>query len=356
MRVSVGIVVAACAIANLARAQEPAGEHVVDVVFVGPAHDAGHLDDVVKELLGRLEVHEVSSRAASLDLHVVVTPQREAASLVARAWFDLRDAERAKLYLVDRTWEHVLVREVPLSHGVDEIAREELGHILEAAVETLMSGGEVGRPREQVSAELGLAETHPETAPSQPPPLAPSTRVHLGAGAFWQAQGFSSEPLVAHGPGAWLAAFLGDASVRPAARLSAGYVFPQIVSGNGIGVRLDTASLRLLAGVELALSDKVRIGPLVGGGFDLVRIDPRADPQIATATSSRWSVVSYARAELGVDVRLGAGWSLRTALGADFDVQGASYYVDQPNGRTDVLDPWRVRPSLLVGLGFDLGQ
>src|SRR5262249_27184061 len=101
----------------------------IAIVIAGSEHDAARLGDVLVELLARFDVVPHIGRRDVLDLKDVIAPTEASRELVARAWFDFRAKDVAKLYLVDGRSERVLVRSVAIHRGHEEVAREELGHI-----------------------------------------------------------------------------------------------------------------------------------------------------------------------------------------------------------------------------------
>jgi len=355
----IGVLVFALLPSSLSRAGEP--KRLVEVAVVGRALDASALEAVVRELLERFDVESRVSRLEDLDLREVVTPRPEVAELVARAWFDLRDAHRATMYLVDRKWERVLVRNVPLPHGLDEVAREELGHILEASVETLLAGGQVGLPREEVRTSLGVPAAPPPARPPppraetpRPGPEAPPGGPAITLGAFWELQGFSSGALVTHGPGASLGFAPSRAPLRPTAWFTAQYRLPVIVEGERIGVRLDALALRLLVGFDLASSDRVTLSAGAGGGADLVHIAPRSDDAAVSLDASRWTAVPFGRVSVAGRVRIMPNASVGLGVGADIDWIDTVYTVERSAKAVAVLDPWGIRPSMLLAFVGEL--
>ena len=115
----------------------------------------------------------------------------------------------AVVYLVDGSWDRVLVRTVPLDEGLDEVARQELAEILAAGVEGILAGAAPGRPREEVRRDLGIevpAPPPPESPPIEAPPVPPAEptfgdRFSLALGAAYEPEGFAGGSIVAHGFG-----------------------------------------------------------------------------------------------------------------------------------------------------------
>jgi hypothetical protein len=342
-----------CARARAQDVQE--GDRVVEVTVVGDAHAAEPLDEVVTELLNRLRVRASTRTAQSFDLPTMLTSPPGSPKFIARAWIDVRGPDHARLYALDGSGQHVLVRDVPIRQGVDEVAREELAHILEATVETLLSGREIGRPIEQVRLELGVP---PAVEPPPPADRAPArglaaARVEFGAGALWEAEAFSAEQPIVQGPGLLLELRGARGRVGFGARALTLLRLPVIEQASPIGVRLDTLGERVLAQVD------VRVGRVgwrsgLGAGVDFVNVAPRGGAPGAAPTADRLTVVSIVRAGSGLAIPLSPAVAIDVDLGCDVDLVGPVYYAEVAGERRIVTQPLRVRPFLSVGLEFFL--
>jgi hypothetical protein len=126
---------------------------------------------------------------------------------------------------------------------------------------------------------------------------------------------------------------------------------PQHLEGPLIGARLDTIALRLGAGLTRDAAEWARLGFWVGGGLDVVYIDPRpGSAQGAVLSSARYSHTTVASAVVEMSARISRDVSLVAALFADTDFRPRHYDVTTPNGVTTVLEPWRVRPGIVLGV------
>src|SRR5436189_68309 len=97
-------------------------------------------------------------RVASASLLAVVVVVFVVVVAFARVWIDARDPARTTLYLADGAWERVLVRTVATPQALDEVAREEIGHIVQDAVAALRAGLHIGfTTRDEARASLRLA-------------------------------------------------------------------------------------------------------------------------------------------------------------------------------------------------------
>jgi hypothetical protein len=340
------------------RAQTIAADRV-PVVLAGGDGEAAALEPVVADLLGRLHVDFTFTRQPTLDVNAVVTPPADPPRALARVFCDLTHADRLTLYLVDSSWERVLVRIVRRDPAHAEIAREELGHIVETAVEALRSGARIGVARET------LAPTPPPPPPSPPPPppshvppaasaASSSLRpfpVELRPAVFYEAEDLTADTHLGHEVGASLWIVGGDRrSWRPGAHVTAGYRFPLDVEAPPIGVNLQAVPIRALAGAVIPLGRRIELQAGLGAGADIVWVTPVALSSAAVLTPRSTDVVPLGRAALA----LSYGGYVDVGFGLDvaFERQRYSFVV---NGVSETaLEAMPVRPSIFVEAGIPL--
>jgi len=317
------------------------GPLVVALFVAGTPEDAARLEEVVRELVARQGATVVVEHTAAIDPRDVVTPRPEERPPLARAWIDV-GGSRAAIYVADRPWQRILVREVPLPSGLDEVAREEIAHILEATVEALASGEAIGRPREEVRRSLGVSPT----APPDPAPARSSIRLRLGA--FWEAQGFSTAQPIAHGPGALVEASLAGG---PAAWTTAAWRLPIDHETPEVGIRVQGVAARLLAGPVLG-TGRVAVRPGFGGGADFVRVQPLAISGSGVRLARpRWTIVPFLRVALGLELEFFGDTRLSVSGACDVDLVDSFYFLGHAGAdREAVLDPWTIRPSIVLGV------
>src|SRR5260221_1509259 len=122
---------------------------VLLVVAADPG-EAQRLGQVAAELLGRLSGRVRTGGVGRIDVGEIGGPMPPLPAYLARLFVDLREPTQATLWIVDPVHDRILVRRLPRAPGSEELAREELGHILETSIEGLLSGAEIGLPRAQV--------------------------------------------------------------------------------------------------------------------------------------------------------------------------------------------------------------
>jgi hypothetical protein len=360
----------------------PETDRVVDVVIAAPPGPAATLEAALREPMDRLGLRLRWFRVDWFELAQVFAPDPDAPPAVARVWFDLVgisarargepiDAQ-ATMYVVDGPWARVLVRDVPLETGLDEVVREELAAILLSGVEGILNGAPLGRPREEVREELGVEAVSPTTASTSTTtstPVSPTTTTTttttttrtrdllvLELGLGYEPSGFADDVGAVHGLGLSLALGARRGFARWGGWLTGEYRLPVEMDGSqGVGVRLDVGALRLLAVVELAFTDRFALQLAAGGGLDIVRIEPRRtgalDVQLEPVSHDARGIVQML---VGVRLVVSEPFSLWLGVGVDVDPAQVRYVVRGPDGTVVVLDPWLARPFGMLRLAFDL--
>src|SRR5258706_2465951 len=145
------------------------------------------LETVLSELVARLQVSVCFSTIASVDARQIMSERSEDPPSVARVWIDMREAGRVTLYLTGDRADRLLVRHVPLVTRIDEVAREEIAHIVEATVDALLVGGRIGVVTDEVVRPAAKSEALP------PPRERASTGVGLHLGLAYEAQAWRSD-------------------------------------------------------------------------------------------------------------------------------------------------------------------
>ena len=216
---------------------------------------------VLPELMQRLAVELVVDPATDAQLL-----RNDGSPYLATCLVDLRAADEAVLYVHDPARDRILERRVARTKGGEELVREELGHMLLAAVEALLAGATVGAP----SAEVHVPEA--QAPPPMPPPEAPPPQTRettepeppaddpapvshgwaVRTALLYEVAALGDAPGVSHGPELALA-IRSPLPLQLGALLSAQYRFPFELEPDPVGMRSQTVALRALATVEHAL-------------------------------------------------------------------------------------------------------
>ena len=339
---------AARAFADQAAGIQPAK---VRLTVAADAEETARLHTVVQELLGRLQIVTEPRTVDRIDLGELSARSAGGDPYLARAWVDLQRRDVAILYLLDVRRERLLVRQVERPAGGDELAREQLGHILETSCEGLLAGETIGVARAEVMPLLGVAADS-----SAAPALAPRAPTwEWAAGAHWGVAVLSSEAAFTQGP-ALSASVLAPprAGLRFGAALWGQLRLPveaYAQTDNGSeGLQLRGWALRAIAIAERQLGRRVSARLGVGGGGDLMRAEPRAAANVALLAPPRSVRVPIATAAAAFDYSLARSLRLGATLTVDVDLSGTEFAFSTASGSRAVLRPWPVRPGLLAGV------
>jgi hypothetical protein len=331
----------------------------VEVISAGRGEDAQPLEGVLRELLARIEVTASFTRAAEIDARDRLSRRTDAGGAIAHVWIDLRRPDGVLLYIADKGLDRVLVRRVPLTHGVDEVVREELAYIVEATVDALLQGGQIGVAVDRTS----FAATEARSEPASPPPPRPvpsspaelpgTSALALAAG--YEAQAWASGQELSHGPRVLVELRAGSGDARPGLSLSGQLRFPKTIEGSPIGLRLREEAVRLCITLDVALAHGWAFRWLLGGGADIVHTTPVAfGPQAASTDAPGTAADPVARALAAVVHEFADGKRLAVGAAAEFDLLDTQYYVERGAARDVVLHPWRMRPSVVIELSLDV--
>jgi hypothetical protein len=315
-----------------------------------PAGETEAIEAVARELLARLDVPIEVRRVPRIDLAELRRALEPGERYFARVWITLSPAGHARLYLEHGASDRLLVREVAGDASNPELAREELGHILQTAVDGLKAGQEVGAPRsdalkdvpEEDAAKAAAEPAAPEPpneARKQPAPSQP-LRFGLRYELSWLGDGAHFED----GPGAVFALAL-----PVGFELCAFYRRPLNVEGTPVGVRLETLSLRALVTLQAWRGERAGIRLGAGAGADFVSVSPLGEPEDAELSEETWLNLAVARLQVGYAWRAVSFLDVELTAGVDLDVNDTSYVFQQGSGELSVLDPWPVRPFVSLG-------
>jgi hypothetical protein len=316
-----------------------------------PAGETEAIEAVARELLARLDVPIEVRRVPRIDLAELRRALEPGERYFARVWITLSPAGHARLYLEHGASDRLLVREVAGDASNPELAREELGHILQTAVDGLKAGQEVGAPRSDAlkdvpEADAAKAATEPaapeppsEAVRKQPAPSQP-LRFGLRYELAWLGDGAHFED----GPGAVFALTL-----PVGFELCAFYRRPLKVEGTPVGVRLETLSLRALVTLQAWRGEQSGIRLGAGAGADFVSVSPLGEPEDAELAEETWLSLAVARLQIGYAWRAVSFLDVELTAGVDLDVNDTSYVFQQGSGELSVLDPWPVRPFVSLG-------
>jgi hypothetical protein len=335
-----------------ARAEPEERGNTLLLSVAAPPGETERLEAVARELLARLDMRIEVRRVSRIDVAELRRALEPGERYFARVWIALSPSGRGRLYLEHGASDRVLVREVAGDQKNPELAREELGHILQAAVDGLKAGEEVGTPRSDALKDVPPEETEvlrkpavsePAAEPSPVPAPARSRSLRFGPRyeLSWLGDGAHFED----GPGAVFAA-----GVPIGFELSAYYRRPLSVEKKPVGVRLQTLSVRALASMQAWRSEHAGIRVGAGVGADFVRVSPLGEVSRNVELSDRtWLTLGVARLEAGYARRALGSMELELTAGVDLDANDTRYVFQRGSDELGVLDPWPVRPFVSLG-------
>jgi hypothetical protein len=331
-----------------ASAQPAAG---IEISIAAPAPlAAASVREDLQDLLARRGVDARYRRLDAVDRDEVLRPAAQSPCSLACIWIDLGVASpgRAFVYISATASEQVVIRSLPLPSGVDEVAREEVSHIVATSVEALQAGrpltAAVGRPDDAVVAKA-------EPAPPPPPPAAGAwVEAGLGAGAARESADHLALPTIG------LSLLVGSESARlaPALWLQAAG-FSSDASGEAVALRFRGGELAALGAIATSPHGRAvaRLG--LGAGLELRSTTPSlADGAAAgglSLASSQLDPTVFVRAAARFEVRLSGRVGLFSTVACDARVMSHRYTIANGGMTESVYQPDRLRPSVVVGVG-----
>jgi hypothetical protein len=317
-----------------------------------PAGETERLEAVARELLARFDVQIEVRRVPRIDLAELRRALEPSHRYFARVWIGVSPSGHARLYLEHGASDRILVREVAGDANNPELAREELGHILQTAVEGLKAGEEVGTPRSDALREVpaeDLVEVARERALPRPPDDVARTRaapsVPLRFGPRYELSWLGDGARFEDGPGAVF-----ELALPVGFELGAYYRRPVHVRGTPVGVRLQTLSARALVTMQAWRGERAGIRVGAGAGADVVRVSPSGEPG-ANVELSRptWRKLAVTRLQATYARRVFGLMELELTAGVDLDANDTRYVYQQGSRELRVLDPGPVRPIVSLG-------
>jgi hypothetical protein len=267
-------------------------------------------------------------------------------------WIDLTSLAEARLYFRDSHADRFFIRSLSLGQGLDEIAKEEIGHIVASAVLALGQGNGQALTRSEASQALGAQPAQASVSPV-PPVAGRPLRVEIATSGGVQA--FSRDlPLaglltvsaaVTRGP-RW-----GRANGSFGAWLDLGYQIPVRYEQDAVGVKLQAMSLRAggLWQIERRGTVVFRLG--IGGGVDRVDFWPHGNASGVDVAPKAEFYVPALCSWGGLDLRLAEHVAVTARVFADIALMDVHYDVQDSSGAsTRVLSPLAVRPGGSLGM------
>ncbi len=333
----------------------------VEIALVGPAAQSPALQDSIRALAE-------SEGSAPRFVHLDPLPRRalaEAASTptpgTVRVWVDLSQPQRALLLLSGPTGQRYILRELPLSHGLDEVGREQISQVIQsstlallrgdpgldrASMQRALDGPTVQRPPPVVVApKAKAAEASPVGTEHEPP----WGRLQLGVlyALAWTGDDFGERHA--------LGLRLGVAQILDSpwsVLVTLGVGFPQYARDPLVEVKTQTTSLYGLLGHTWPLGNRFGLFAALGGGLTATRATPlAAEGSNVALRDGRSHFGSNLRAELGFEYQYSVV-VLSLSPWVELDLNRTSYHLTQGNQRSLVGSPGRLIPGVQLTVGY----
>ena len=241
----------------------------------------------------------------------------------------------------------MVIRSLPLPAGVDEVAREEVSHIVASSVEALQAGRPLPVALAKSTETVAKVERPP---PPAEPPAGHWISVGVGAGAALETADDAAPTLA-------VSVLVGPESRRfaPALWLHA-EGFSSDTGGDPVALRFRGGALAVLGAVGTSAHGRAVVRFGLGPGIELRAATPSvaggvAAPDGVELSATRLDPSLFVRAAARFEVRLGARVGLFAVAACDARLVSHRYLVTRDDGSTETAyDPDRLRPSILVGV------
>lgn len=341
-----------CMRSAAAQKDNGAGHDVEIVLAGGEATTNATLKTMLRRSLDGLGARSTFTEVAAVNLRELLSVRPAAVDV----WIDLGVAASAAVYITEGT--HVFARRFDLRHGLDPVALDLLDVVVTSSVETILSGRQLGVPKEEFTRSL---EKPPETATvveqpaiAQEPSTTPSetrSATVISVSTAYEASLFDATTL-SHG-----ADLLVDVrDKRWWCRLGLHGRLPLEVNAGGERLHVAPEGARAAVGnawtIPAAQGWTLIAG--LGAGVDRTHVEPRpgSAPVIPGNAFTTWDFLLRPAATIE---RRFTSLRLAATAGLDLVIVGANYVVQTTSLATrPVWTPWRARPflSLEVGLSF----
>ena len=300
---------------------------VTAMVFGDDARRTAFVDSLT-ELLSRLQV--------TLD----VRDTRSDAPALANLEADFSASDECRLTITDARGKVVLLRRFARAASAT-LQAEAAAHVAQSVIDELLQPPPVEQP-------LPAPPVVVAPVPIAPPSFA------LDFAAFFGARAFGGGAPVVIGGGLAITAALPAIGLRPSLTLLADGNAPFESADEWVTLKTQSVSPRLLLGLSPIRGDTVRLDVAFGAGAD-VFLSSISSSQLSTnrlhEQDPEASPIITARVAL--HLALTQRIDLFAAFSLDGDLHSPRFVVETGRDRETLYAPWRVRPSLSLGVSFN---
>jgi hypothetical protein len=337
------------------------------VTLVGAGEQTAELAALLRELLERDGVAvTLVPRTRFNPREVLVGGDADASVAV---FVDLSDPRTARLYFRGPRAERFLLRQVPLASGMDDVAREQLGQVIEAATTSLFASA-AGLSREQARVAIEhenppaqrpvphAAPPAPARAPAvaparAPAPASPGLEPRVGVRYGFELPGGALD--VRHGPGLEL-----GLERRAALVIGGGLTlersFAQAVRVAELQAsqQVDGARLGLRGGIRVATHHVFSLE--LAAGIDAARLEPGAARSAGvTPAAPSTHVTPVLRSEIRYELAF-SHWTLAALVLADIALQKTHFDLASGGTPQRLRSVSTLRPGAALALGWRFGR
>jgi hypothetical protein len=315
----------------------------VDVTVVAGGDDTDALMGTLRELMGRLglgiEPHVATAGAPA------VIPAEPTHGL--SVWIDLASPYEA--VAIVRRGRTEVRRTIPRDSS-PAIVREEIGEAVRSEVEAELLVEAAASPPQPPPAGVPVLPPAPVVREA-PVPVSASNRwfaldLTMLAGGGLVSSDSGVVPRVEGG------VVLGSRRrFRPSLTVTAAYSIPfDGEPHSGVTATESAVSLRAVPGLEIAHTSWLALNVGLGGGVDIISINPKLSTSTFQAANVPDRVDPILTAEASLYLALAPSVAFTLVAGTDVDFVPPVYAIGSPP--EDVREPWRVRPVALAGFTF----
>lgn len=356
----------------------------VEVAIAGEEDAVRRAEEAVRELLAPQDILLDLSRVEGVDPREVLSPQPDAEPALARVWIDLMDDEDCTVFLVESSWERVMVRRVRLENGIDAVALEEVGQIIVAAVETLLAGRPLDEmpsstPEEQEAApveeeepeqEPDVEQTTSEPEEEESPDEEEGTTAAEGEeeeesprsfefGIGYGVNVWSGDTAPLHGVEMWVELAFRQVRLIPAIRAQFAFRFSGTIEGEEVIADYNQTEIRAMASLQAYSSGTLNLRVGLGGGVDLLDVEPawrdEDEPVAGLALGEGgMTVIPVIRVGLELGIRFSSSMHLVIGAAADLCLTDVQFTIERGGESQVVFDPYYFRPVLFAALTWKL--
>ena len=290
-----------------------------------------------------LALTAVNAPQIDLEDAVRAVPEWSTSGPLAYLWLDLL-SKQPTMVLVEPRSSLVHVRPLAVHPDPDMVETELIRFVVRSSLEAILKGQAQGVTREKFAPEK--LETCVAATPAR---ISTIDRTPARSRSKWMVGvGYSGAILtgdsIVHGPE------LGVELRRPNFHLSATLLqsLPLTVTQSGLGTRLASSGIRIVAAVPVAIGPRTSASIGLGAGVDATHVAPSG----LGATSAFWATDPLA---LGV-AEIERAWGnvfVSMRAGVEWDFFDTHYLVIRQNGTSVLWSPGRWRPFLALHVSHE---